>query len=148
MIVLGAANYTIYRSIATPPPTKAYVFSDGKGTAFLVRTPSGKTILIDTGSNASILRSLGENLPMWQRSLDTIILTGDKTTETGGLQYIRERYHIGSVISTGGRDHPYGAPLSLARTSIIILAPGIVRVSSDASTVLVSSTSPVGIYHL
>ena len=53
-----------------------------------------KTILVDTGPDAGILRALGLALPMWQRSIDAVILTGTKTSFVGGLPEVQDRYRV------------------------------------------------------
>lgn len=124
--VLLIANISIYRNVLTPPALDVSVFEVGKGRATLIRTPHKKTVLIDTGSDASILRSLGETLSPFQRSIDTIILTGDSSAMTGGLADIVGRYSVMRVRRIGTHDLPYGAPLSLEQdTSLMVISPGV-----------------------
>ncbi len=70
----------------------------GKGNAILVHTPSNKTILIDTGADASILRALGENLPMWQRNIDVVILTSSAARAPGGRAKVKAPFRKADVI--------------------------------------------------
>ncbi len=144
---LLVANYTIYRSVLTPRLLTATVFTVGKGSATLVQAPSGATLLIDTGSDASILRALGAALPMWQRSLDTILLTGDSAKNVGGLPFIRDRYKVGEVLNIGERDRPYGAPIIFDKTILITpVASGVATISYDAASLTISSSTPAGTY--
>lgn len=68
--------------------------ADKRGSAILVRSVSGATILIDAGPDASILRALGTTLPPWQRKIDAVILTSTKRSATGGLQDVLNHYKI------------------------------------------------------
>ena len=88
------ANFFIYRAILAPRVLTVSALEVGKGDATLIRTPSGKTILIDTGPDASILRALGMALPPWQRTIDAVILTSTKKNFTGGLPDVLSRYNV------------------------------------------------------
>ncbi len=80
-----------------------------QGEAILIRTPDGKTLLIDGGSDAVFLsQALDSRLPSWQRSLDAVVLTSTRTDHLAGLQDVVTRYEIGEVID-GGMLHPSSA---------------------------------------
>jgi len=121
---LIAANMSVYKTIFASRLLEVSVLEVGKGSATLVRTPRGKTILIDTGPDASILRALGEALPAWQRDIDTIVLTSDKPAQTNGLASIESRYQIGEVLRAGTTEFPYGTTISFDTIPIDIIAPG------------------------
>lgn len=73
-----------------------------QGEAILIRTPDGKTALIDGGLDATSLGTLLDaRLPFWQRSLDMVILTAPRQEDLTGLTDIVTRYEIGEVIDAG-----------------------------------------------
>lgn len=73
-----------------------------QGEAILVRTPEGKTMLIDGGMDvASLSQALDSQLPPWQRSLDIVLLTCPRQDHLAGLVDIVTRYTIGEVIDAG-----------------------------------------------
>jgi beta-lactamase superfamily II metal-dependent hydrolase len=73
-----------------------------QGEAILVRTPEGKTMLIDGGMDAaSLSQALDSQLPPWQRSLDIVLLTCPRQDHLVGLQDVVTRYAIGDVIDAG-----------------------------------------------
>jgi beta-lactamase superfamily II metal-dependent hydrolase len=73
-----------------------------QGEAILVRTPEGKTILIDGGMDvASLSQALDSQLPPWQRSLDIVLLTCPRQDHLAGLLDVVTRYSIGEVIDAG-----------------------------------------------
>ncbi|MBV9710998.1 MAG: hypothetical protein JO011_08805, partial [Ktedonobacteraceae bacterium] len=77
-----------------------------QGEAILLRTPDGKTLLIDGGLDASSLaQELDSRLPSWQRSLDAVLLTTPRQDHLVGLLDIVQRYEIGEIID-GGMLHP------------------------------------------
>ena len=73
-----------------------------EGEAILVRTPDGKTALIDGGLDAaSLAKELDSRLLPWQRSLDAVILTTPRTDDLVGLQDVVSRYQVGEVLDAG-----------------------------------------------
>jgi competence protein ComEC len=87
-----------------------------QGEAIFLRTPDGKTMLIDGGPDAaSLAQVLQGRIPFWQRSLDLILLTSPKTDHITGLQDIVNRYSIGEVIDAGML-HPSAAYTLWRRT--------------------------------
>ncbi len=94
-VALIAGNIGVYREIFAPEILKVSVLEVGeKGSAVLVRSPNGKIILIDTGPDASILRALGKELPPWQRKIDVVLLTSEKSSAAGGLPDVLSHYKV------------------------------------------------------
>src|ERR1035437_7306094 len=112
---LIVANTYLYKIILAPPVLEVSVRTAGKGNVTIVRTPHHKTLLIDTGSDASILRALGEVLPPWQRTIGAVVLTSDRSLYVGGLPTIESRYRIKDRITIGDQSPPYGATLNSDR---------------------------------
>lgn len=100
---LVVGNAVVYRIIFAPPVFVVETFTAGKGIATLVRTPGGATILVDTGSDASILRALGTALPFSQHHIDVVLLTSSHASSTGGLLAIQARYRVGAIAHTGNQ---------------------------------------------
>lgn len=146
---LLAINVSVYQTLFAPKVLKVTVFEVGKGlsadrqgTATLVQSPNKKTLLIDTGPDASILRSLGTALPEWQRHIDSVILTSGKASFAGGMPTVESRYHIKTHTSIGGETAPYGTQLPFdGNTLVTIIAPGTFTISQGSSSFLVSSTT-------
>ncbi len=88
-----------------------------QGEAILLRTPDGKSTLIDGGLDAASLDTqLASLLPSWQHSLNTVILTSPATDHLAGLQDITSSYQIGQVFDAGML-HP-GSNYALWRRTI------------------------------
>lgn len=101
---IGVNEYLNLRS--TPDMTLTFlpVASKGQlqGDALLIRTPDHKTILINGGPDiSSLAQELDARLPLWQRSLDAVILTDPRQDHITGLLDIVQRYKIGVVIDAG-----------------------------------------------
>jgi len=145
--ILLVANFFIYQSLFAPHITEVTVLEVGeKGDAILVRTPNGKTLLIDTGPDASILRALGAALPMWQRRIDAVALTSEKTVQIGGLSDVKIRYLIPTPIHFGTIDTPYGTRLALDGVSVAVLYTGLLNISYGSTSLSISSTTSKGTY--
>lgn len=71
------------------------IFCDvGQGDAILIRTPSGKDVLIDGGPDNSVLECLSKYLPFWDREIDMVFLTHPQADHLTGLISVLERYKI------------------------------------------------------
>ncbi len=139
-VVLILGNVSIYREIFAAEVLKVSILEVGKkGSAVLMRSPSGATILIDTGPDASILRALGSELPPWKRTIDAVLLTSEKTSAAGGLADVTSRYRVKTVIKSGTR-------FLLGNTSITILSLGTFDISYGATRLTISSSTPKGVY--
>jgi beta-lactamase superfamily II metal-dependent hydrolase len=146
---LIVANIYLYEKIFASPVLEVSVRTAGKGSVTIVRTPHHQTLLIDTGSDASILRALGEVLPPWQRNIDTVVLTGDKTSFTGGLSTIKSRYRIPDPLVIGGVAASYGSQLTFDTTTLItVIAPGTFTISHGSASLLISSSTEPRTYVL
>ncbi len=99
LLILVAANISLYRTLFASRALEVRALDVGKGDATLVRMQNGATILIDIGPDASILRALGSALPPWQRKIDIVILTGTKKSVVGGLPDVLNRYTVSQQIT-------------------------------------------------
>ena len=126
LIFLIGLSAIIYRAVLAPP---SQVIAFAGGGALIENY--GHTILIDTGSDASILRALGTTLLPWQRSIDLLVLTGTSSKERGGEAALRERYRILETIAFGPATPdapdplPYGTPLQFGTMILTVTAPGV-----------------------
>ncbi len=78
-----------------------WVLDVGQGDAILLRTPQGHTALVDGGPGAtSLLNGLGAHLPLWQHSLDMVVLTHPHQDHMMGLPELLDRYGVAEVVQT------------------------------------------------
>jgi competence protein ComEC len=111
--------------------TLEVVFLDvGQGDAVLVKTPQGRTILIDGGPEPVVLEKLGRELPFWERSIDVVLLTHPHFDHYRGLLDVVEHYSVSHVIWTGVRTDPgmfdgWHHLLSEKDTNVVIARQGI-----------------------
>ena len=62
-----------------------------------IRTPQGKTALIDGGPSDAIIHDLTSVMPFYDRTIDTLILTNDDDSHAAGLVAVLGRYHVEHV---------------------------------------------------
>jgi len=74
----------------------------GNGKAIFIQVPDGNRILIDAGSDASILRALGGVMPFYDRSLDLVIVTDTSQSSIGGMPEVLNNYSVKRYVSVDG----------------------------------------------
>ncbi len=75
--------------------------SVGQGDSALLRTPEGKTILIDGGPDWSTLEDLGEYLPFLHRRIDLLVLSHPNLDHLLSFPEILKRYKVGGIVMSG-----------------------------------------------
>lgn len=73
----------------------------GQGDSALLKSPSGKQILIDGGRDFSTLEGLGRTMPFLDRSINLLILTHPQLDHIRAFPEVLQRYSVGSVLLTG-----------------------------------------------
>ena len=142
IVALIAINVLVWR--AGPPAGGARraltvsVFETGTARgvhrAVLAITPSGKTLLIDANSDASILRALGNALPFWHRSLDVVI----PLKAGAGMTEVKNRYHITKIVPSLTR----GARLNFHDgTFVDVLWPPVANTDAPVLRISYGTTS-------
>lgn len=75
-------------------------FLDAGGDAVLIRTPSGRDVLIGGGPSPSLLLDrLGRRMPFWDHTIDLVVLTHPDDDVLAGLIPVIERYDVERVIA-------------------------------------------------
>ncbi len=73
------------------------IFCDvGQGDGILIKTPTNRYILIDSGPDRKILSCLAKHMPFWERTIDLVIITHPHADHFMGMNYVLERYSVTS----------------------------------------------------
>ncbi len=89
--------------VARPlPGLQVSVLDVGQGDAILLQASDGSRMLVDGGPDPDLLvRRLDERIPIWDRSIDLVVLTHPHEDHSGGLAGLAPRYRIGRIAETG-----------------------------------------------
>lgn len=87
--------------------------------AIFIRTPQGKTVLIDGGKSDSIIHDLTSVMPFYDRTIDTLILTNDDDSHATGIVAVLGRYHVGKVYEMAMPENISTSTISASTTSLI-----------------------------
>lgn len=102
LAVLVIINFFIFYNIYQVSNSKLFVaFLDvGQGDAIFIEAPGRKQMLIDGGSNSSVLRELGKVMPFYDRSIDVVLATHADQDHIGGLIEVLKRFEVDLFVRT------------------------------------------------
>lgn len=98
---LGLLSAVTWQTVLRSPNGKLHlsVLDVDSGPAYLLQTSGGHTILINGGARASQLSDhLGRRLPIFNRSLDALIITSRAAAPLEGLPATLERFPVQQVL--------------------------------------------------
>jgi competence protein ComEC len=101
LVGLTLAVVLVWSAVGALPDRRlhVYVLDVGQGDAILLRTPGGRTVLVDGGPDPVLLTArLGRILPFWQRRIDVLIATHADQDHLAGLLTLFERYRVGQIV--------------------------------------------------
>jgi hypothetical protein len=140
LIICMAILTYIFSVSQKPTKFELYVFNTPGNPSIFIRTPQDQRILINGGSNSSIIRYLTSVLPFYSKRIDQVVALSDDKDDVTGLVSVRERYEIGSttvlkidLLSQGIARIVYG------RTSFMFLWHASKTIQNKLATSIVSS---------
>ena len=99
VLVVAASAVLVSRPV---PLLRVTVLDIGQGDAILLESSDGKRMLIDGGPDPDLLvQRLDERIPVWDRTIDLVVLTHPHEDHAGGLAGLAPRYSIGQIAETG-----------------------------------------------
>ena len=100
LIAVGVVAYFwLYQE--KPARLEVIFFDIGQGDAILIKTPDNQQILIDGGPDDQILVKLGKYMPLFDKSLDLVILSHPHADHIAGLVSVLDNYQVDQVFYTG-----------------------------------------------
>lgn len=106
-VLAGVVSYVWY-SEKESVIFKVIFLDIGQGDSALIRFPTGEKMLVDCGPDRKVLTELGKVLPLYDRTIDYLLITHFDLDHYGGCIDVLERYHIKHLI-TNGMQKPHDA---------------------------------------
>jgi len=152
LIVLVLALLLIWRAAAAVPDKYLHVtFLDvGSAEAVLIKTPTGKHVLINGGPSVTTLSDeLGRRLPTFNRKLDWLIIAGTEENDVAALPRLIERYPPDVVLWSGNKEASFSAGvlneyLSLSDTQVVNAEAEQTLELGDGATLRTLTVGPRG----
>ena len=136
LTTLGVATVFVWRAAFTAPDGRLHVTildvgdTALSGDGILIRTPTGRNLLIDGGPSATRLsEALGRRLPPTNLGLDWLVVAAPGNEQTISLPQVLDRFHPASVLWAGPTHGTRGArelQAALVRAGIsqVLVRPG------------------------
>jgi competence protein ComEC len=152
LLILSLAMILIWRAALSVPDRRLHItFLDvGSADAVLIKTPTGKYVLINGGQSVTTLSDeLGRRLPAFNRTLDWLVIAGTDEEDIAALPRILERYPPDAVLWSGNREASFSSRvlneyLSLQDTQVTNAEPEQVLDLGDGATINVLTAGPRG----
>ena len=152
LLVLLLALLLIWRAALSVPDNRLHItFLDvGSADAVLIKTPTGKYVLINGGASVTNLSDeLGRRLPAFNRQLDWLVVASTEEDDVAALPRVIERYPPDQVLWSGNREASFSSRvlneyLSLQDIQVTNAEPEQVLELGAGATLRVLTTGPRG----
>lgn len=98
--ILVIVSWLFFRS----PPARSLRFvalDVGQGDALFIEAPTGEQMLVDGGPSHVVLEKLGRAMPLFDRTIDVVVLTHPDADHIAGLVGVLGRYRVKKLLLTG-----------------------------------------------
>lgn len=97
---IGLLVLTVVQFFTLAPSTdklEVYFLDVGQGDSALIKYPTGEHLLIDTGKDSKVFRSLDSVLPWYDKTIDYVLLTHGDLDHVGAMLDVIDRYQVKKV---------------------------------------------------
>jgi competence protein ComEC len=152
LVVLLLALLLVWRAASAVPDGRLHItFLDvGSADAVLIKTPTGKHVLINGGPSVTTLADeLGRRLPAFNRTLDWLIVAGTAEEDVAALPRVIERYPPNAVLWSGNTQASFSSGvlneyLAVSDINVLTAEPEEVLELGDGATLRVLTVGPRG----
>jgi competence protein ComEC len=152
LVVLVIGLLLVWRTaVAIPDGLMHVTFMDvGSADGILIKTPSGKSILINGGERVTTLSDeLGRRISSFNRNLDWLVVASTEEEQVAALPRVLERYPTEHVLWSGNRQASFSAGvlneyLSIKNIPVTEAEKDQVLDLGDGATLTVLTTGPRG----
>ena len=102
--LLVALNFFAWQEVfvlCAPHQLKVDFLDVGQGDSAFIQTPEGHQILIDGGPGAALLQKIPLVMPIWDKTIDLVILTHPESDHMQGLLYLLQNYKADYILWSG-----------------------------------------------
>jgi len=106
LLIVASLTVVVWQRINSKPDGRLHltVFDVGSGDALLIRTTTGRNLLVDGGPSPNALSdSLGRRLPFGVRELDYLVVAATSDEQLGALPRVLERFPADKVLWAGAQ---------------------------------------------
>ena len=101
-ILLCSVLFIIYLNLRTEREYLTFaVLNVGQGDAIYIESPTGTQILVDGGQPKKVLSRLSRVMPLFDRSIDGLLITNPDADHIGGFLDVLKVYKVGQVYEAG-----------------------------------------------
>lgn len=152
IVILTIGLLLVWRAAVSIPDGLLHVtFLDvGSADGVLIKTPSGKNILINGGESVTTLSDeLGRRLSAFNRKLDWLVIAGTDEEQVAALPRVIERYPPGTVLWSGNKQASFSSQvlseyLTLQGIPVIDAKAGEVLNLGEGATLTLLTVGPRG----
>ena len=152
ILILTIALLLVWRAaVAIPDGLMHVTFMDvGSADGVLIKTPSGKTILINGGDSVTTLSDeLGRRLSAFDHKLDWLVIAGTDEQQVAALPRVLDRYPPQTVLWSGNKQGSFSSQvlseyLTLQGTYMIEAKAGEELDLGDGATLKMLTVGPRG----
>src|SRR6266498_4404511 len=152
LVILTLALLLVWRAaVAVPDQFLHVTFLDvGSADAVLIKTPTGKSVLINGGPSVTTLSDeLGRRIPTFNRKLDWLVVAGTDENDVAALPRVIERYSPDAVLWSGNTQASFSSGvlneyLSVSDIPVTNAEPEQILELGDGATLRMLTTGPRG----
>ncbi|MDQ2691085.1 MAG: hypothetical protein M3Y68_03555, partial [Chloroflexota bacterium] len=149
---LTLALLLVWRAAAAVPDQYLHLtlLDVGSADAILIKTPTGKHVLINGGPSVTTLADeLGRRLPSFNRKLDWLIVAGTEEDDVAALPRVIERYPPDAVLWSGNIEASFSSRvlnehLTVSDIQVVNAEPDQLFELGDGATLRVLTAGPRG----
>ena len=152
IVVLIIGLLLVWRAAVSVPDGLMHVtfMNVGSADGVLIKTPSGKNILVNGGESVTTLSDeLGRRLSAFNRKLDWLVIAGTDEEQVAALPRVIERYSPETVLWSGNKQASFSSQvlseyLTLQGIYVIDAKPGETLDLGDGATLRMLTVGPRG----
>ncbi|MFT3890077.1 MAG: ComEC/Rec2 family competence protein [Anaerolineales bacterium] len=152
IVILTIGLLLVWRAaVAIPDGLLHVTFMDvGSADGVMIKTPSGKTILVNGGESVTTLSDeLGRRISAFDRSLDWLVIAGTDEEQVAALPRVLDRYPPKTVLWSGNKQASFSSQvlseyLTLQNVYVIDAKAGETLDLGDGATLKMLTVGPRG----